>query len=245
MSKPNINTLCLTISVICISIAILMVFGASLNFWEPITGFSASRQYNDMLGYIALFTAMVTLIVNGYNKHKVFTVKVITGFILGLAILTPSIINTIRVPVRYPPIHDISTDTNAPPAFVFLDDSRDGARNSLQYEGPVIAAQQHQAFPYIKPLITSLSVDKAYQQSILLAEKLGWEIVYEDPNNLFFEATAYTPFFHFADDVIVRISNQSNASKIDIRSVSRIGRGDRGVNAQRIKQFMTDFKLTQ
>ncbi|RBW41731.1 DUF1499 domain-containing protein [Psychromonas sp. B3M02] len=245
MSKLNINTLCLTFSVLCLSLAVLMVFGASLNLWEPIQGFSASRQYNDSLGYITLVLVILTFIINGYNQQKVFTVKAITALVLGIAILTPTIINTLRVPVRYPPIHDISTDTTTPPSFVFLDDTRAGAKNSLHYAGQEIADQQHKAFPNVKPLLTSQAQDKAYQKSLQLADKMGWEIVYQDPEQQFFEATAYTPFFHFADDVIVRVSEQSNGSKIDIRSVSRIGRGDRGVNAQRINHFINDFKQTR
>ncbi|WP_409439544.1 DUF1499 domain-containing protein [Psychromonas sp. GE-S-Ul-11] len=240
MSK--INTLCLTLSIVCISIAVIMVFGASLNLWEPIVGFSASRQYNDTLGYTALTVAVITFIINGYNKQKIFNVKAITAFILGIGILTPSIISLVREPVRYPPIHDISTDTTNPPKFVFLGDDRPGAKNTLQYGGQQIAEQQEQAYPNVKPLLTSLSTKNAYQKSLLLADKIGWEIVYEDPEKGFLEATAYTAFFHFADDVIIRISEQENGSKIDIRSVSRIGRSDRGVNAQRISTFIGDFK---
>jgi len=115
----------------------------------------------------------------------------------------------------------------------------------LVYEGKEIAQQQQQAYPNVKPLLTSLSVEDSYQKSLLLAEKMGWEIVYEDPQKVFFEATVYTTFFHFADDVIIRISEQVNGSKIDIRSVSRIGRGDRGVNAQRINRFIHEFKQTK
>jgi len=222
-----------------------MVFGASLNLWEPIEGFSASRQYNNLLGYTALTAAFITFIVNGYNKQKVFTLKAFTAFVLGVAILAPTIINLVREPVRYPPIHDISTDTATPPSFIFLDDDRPGAKNTLEYEGKEIAQQQQQAYPNVKPLLTSLSVEDSYQKSLLLAEKMGWEIVYEDPQKVFFEATAYTTFFHFADDVIIRISEQVNGSKIDIRSVSRIGRGDRGVNAQRINRFIHEFKQTK
>jgi len=71
---------------------------------------------------------------------------------------------------------------------------------------------------------------------------MGWKIVYEDQNLLGFEATARTPFFNFADDIVVKVSNKDNESIVNVRSVSRIGRGDRGVNAQRIRQFTKSFE---
>lgn len=44
------------------------------------------------------------------------------------------------------------------------------------------------------------------------------------------------------DDVVVVVTAEDSASRIDIRSVSRIGRGDRGVNAARIREFIKTFE---
>ncbi|WP_413699466.1 DUF1499 domain-containing protein [Psychromonas sp. KJ10-10] len=71
---------------------------------------------------------------------------------------------------------------------------------------------------------------------------MEWEIVAQDDNNLRFEASARTPLYRFVDDVVVVVTPEGNASRVDIRSVSRIGRGDRGVNANRIREFMKAFQ---
>jgi uncharacterized protein (DUF1499 family) len=66
---------------------------------------------------------------------------------------------------------------------------------------------------------------------------MGWEIVAEDANSYRIEATARTPFVAFKDDVVIRIQAKSAETHLDIRSKSRIGRGDMGVNAKRIREF--------
>jgi len=51
------------------------------------------------------------------------------------------------------------------------------------------------------------------------------------------EAVATTFWFGFKDDVVVRIAPASGGSKVDIRSVSRVGVSDVGANAERIRTF--------
>jgi uncharacterized protein (DUF1499 family) len=52
------------------------------------------------------------------------------------------------------------------------------------------------------------------------------------------EATATTFWFGFKDDVIVRIVPVARGSRIDVRSVSRVGKSDLGTNANRIREFL-------
>jgi uncharacterized protein (DUF1499 family) len=70
---------------------------------------------------------------------------------------------------------------------------------------------------------------------------MGWEIVAQDADKLRFEATARTPVYQFADDIVVVVTAVNDASRVDIRSVSRVGRSDRGVNAARIREFVQAF----
>ncbi|HJR53568.1 MAG TPA: DUF1499 domain-containing protein, partial [Gemmatimonadota bacterium] len=52
------------------------------------------------------------------------------------------------------------------------------------------------------------------------------------------EATATTPWFGFKDDVVVRIRPEAGGSRVDVRSVSRVGRSDVGTNARRIEEYL-------
>ena len=54
MKKIDFSYPALIIALICTLIAALMVFGSSLGLWEPIVGFGARRNYNNLLGYISV-----------------------------------------------------------------------------------------------------------------------------------------------------------------------------------------------
>ena len=71
---------------------------------------------------------------------------------------------------------------------------------------------------------------------------MGWDIVAADADNFRFEATARTSVFYFADDIVVVVTPEDDGSRIDMRSVSRVGRSDQGVNAARIRAFQQQFE---
>lgn len=231
----------LGVSALCGLAVILMITGSGLGLWEPIDGFIYYRRSYEYIGYVVCGLAVLCLIYLMINKKLNGKKKALLSLIIGLAILWPTLQNFVGEKISYPPIHDITTDTINPPQFITLTDDREGARNTLVYGGPEIAAQQIEAFPDIEPIMSALSPDEAYQKAISVGEAMGWEIVGADPALHRFEGTATTPFFKFVDDTVVVISEMPSGSRIDVRSVSRIGRGDIGVNAIRIREFIELF----
>ena len=232
----------LLVAIIGAVVAALMLFGARLELWEPITGFGLYRTYfNPLAGIIAGF-GLLALVIHLVRKEKTqATLGGVAAFV-GVALLIPMISNTLNPTPRAAPIHDISTDTMNPPAFEVLNETRAGARNTLEYGGPELAAAQVAAYPDIAPLETDLSADDACQRALTGAQDMGWEIVAADAERLRFEATARTSVFYFADDVVVVVTPQGDGSRVDMRGVSRVGRGDQGVNAARIRDFQDQFQ---
>ena len=53
------------------------------------------------------------------------------------------------------------------------------------------------------------------------------------------EATDTTRWFGFKDDVVVRVKPEGTGSRVDVRSLSRVGRSDVGKNASRIRAYLT------
>ncbi len=51
------------------------------------------------------------------------------------------------------------------------------------------------------------------------------------------EATDTSRMFRFVDDIAVRIRPDGTGSRVDVRSKSREGKGDLGVNAARIRRL--------
>jgi uncharacterized protein (DUF1499 family) len=75
-------------------------------------------------------------------------------------------------------------------------------------------------------------------QALAVAQAMNWEIVAADPADGRIEATATTFWYGFRDDVVIRVRPDGEGSRIDLRSVSRVGRSDAGTNARRIRSYL-------
>ena len=143
---------------------------------------------------------------------------------------------------RVPAIHDITTDPEDPPAFVAVLARRADAWNPVEYGGPAIARQQRAAFPDLVPLELAAPPARVFPAVEAVARDLGWEIVAAVPEEGRLEATATTPWFGFKDDVVVRVRARGAGSRVDVRSLSRIGVSDLGVNAARVRTFLARLR---
>lgn len=142
-----------------------------------------------------------------------------------------------------PPIHDISTDTTNPPAFNALLPERRAASNAAEYGGAEVANQQHKAYPDIKPLEFDAPAQKVFDAALATARDMGWKIAAQDPAQGRIEATDTTFWYGFKDDVVIRIAAEGNVrTRLDIRSLSRVGKSDVGKNADRIRAFETHLR---
>ncbi|WP_375549616.1 DUF1499 domain-containing protein [Oceanicaulis alexandrii] len=147
---------------------------------------------------------------------------------------------------QIPPIHDISTDTQNPPQFSdALIDRRGPDANSVDYASKIdprserpLPEVQAEAYPDIQPIIVGVEPELAYQAALNTARDLGWKIGTESESAGMFEATDTTFWYGFKDDVVVRVTAlEEGGSRIDARSVSRVGVSDLGANAARISRF--------
>jgi uncharacterized protein (DUF1499 family) len=78
----------------------------------------------------------------------------------------------------------------------------------------------------------------AFTRALNAARDLGWQIVAAVPAEGRIEATDTTVWFGFKDDIVVRVTPTAGGSRIDVRSVSRLGQGDLGKNAARIRAYL-------
>jgi uncharacterized protein (DUF1499 family) len=156
---------------------------------------------------------------------------VVAGLVAG------PLLYTYRQAQSLPKIHDISTDTAEPPAFIAVLPLRKNARNPVDYKAET-AAQQRQGYPDIASLKLDLPPAQAFERAERAARAMGWQIVAAAPDALRIEATDTTLFFGFKDDVVIRIRAQGPGSLVDVRSLSRIGGSDIGANAKRVRAFL-------
>ncbi|MBT3626447.1 MAG: DUF1499 domain-containing protein [Gammaproteobacteria bacterium] len=192
-----------------------------------------------LVGLVYLVIAMRSDL--GRNRNLVF-VSMIMGLV-PVGIIGPQMAAAGNVP----PIHDITTDTANPPAFVAILPLRENAPNGYEYgvseawPAEKLGATTMEAYPGLKPIESDLSAANAVDRTEATLQGMGLEIVAVDKEAGLVEATATTFWFGFKDDMVVRIVANGEGSKIDLRSMSRVGQSDVGANAARISDFVERF----
>jgi uncharacterized protein (DUF1499 family) len=131
-----------------------------------------------------------------------------------------------------PPINDISTDTADAPVFWDMP-------NPSDYPGAKTAALQRAAYPDLAPLRLAMPPEQAFAQALAVAKEKDWTIVANVPTEGRLEATTSSLLYGFTDEVIVRVKAADGGALVDVRSRSRLGRIDRGVNAKRIRSYLS------
>jgi uncharacterized protein (DUF1499 family) len=223
-------------------IALLMLFltgpGARFGWWHFRTSFNLMRY----AAYAGVAAALVSLIGLALSRGRG---RVIAGVGLLLGALAWFLPWSWRRDARqYPPIHDITTDVRNPPVFVAVAPLRKDAPNPVEYQGDSIAAQQQKAYPDLRPLMMAMPVDSAFSLALRTAREMDWELVDQNRAEGRIEATATTPWMGFKDDVVIRVTAASGISRVDVRSKSRVGRGDVGANAKRIRQYLERLRAS-
>jgi uncharacterized protein (DUF1499 family) len=208
-------------------------FGARFGVWGIGTAFTILRWG----AYVALAIAVLAL-----AAAIVLTMETRPRIVLMVACVVAAIAGA--VPVAWfqrarslPSINDISTDTADPPAFAAILSLRAGSSVPATYAGKATADAQKLAFPDIAPVVLADAPAAAFAKALAAARAEGWTIIASDPGSGRIEATATTPWFGFRDDVVVRIRPEGRGSRVDVRSLSRIGKGDLGANAKRVREF--------
>ncbi len=140
-----------------------------------------------------------------------------------------------------PRIHDITTDLDEPPTFTMAAQERGTGSNSLEIDRDVIE-QQRLAYPDVQTLASPLSYTNSFSRSLQVAVDMGWEIYHQDLEIGEIEAVDTTLIMGFKDDVIIRLRRDGPGTLLDVRSVSRVGEGDLGANAKRIRDFYAEFQ---
>jgi len=208
----------------------LWQYGFGLYWMMPVSGFVAA---------VAVILSVLTLARDWSQLRLHDLAMLFIALALGAAL--------VYVPGQYwytrstvPPIHDITTDLDNPPAFSAVLPARAAERaGSLDRRTPQLGELQKAAYPDLAPLATTLPPTRAFAEALEVAKSMpGWTIVAADANAGRIEASEQTRWFRFTDDVVIRVVGDGAGSRIDMRCTSRQGRSDYGVNAARIRAYM-------
>jgi uncharacterized protein (DUF1499 family) len=191
-------------------------------------------------GVIAAIACAIALAALALARSRRRTVVVLLAVLAVGACL-------VYLPLRYaylartlPAINDIATDTDNRPAF----DATVAARAAESADRrdtpePRLSRLQKAGYPDIQPLRTALPVSEAFAAALAASQTMpGWATVAVDSDKGRIEASDRSRWFGFTDDIVICVSADHGGSRIDMRSASRKGGHDYGVNAGRIRAYL-------
>jgi uncharacterized protein (DUF1499 family) len=215
---------------------VLSGLGSRWDWWNFRVGFVIFRWtlYGGLVTVVVSLAGLVLGLLA--RRGRSLLISLVTLVLLASGAVVP--VTHLRAAGRVPPIHDITTDLDDPPRFVAVLPLRRGAANSADYAGAALAAQQRAGYPDLEPARFAAAPDRVLERATDVARGLGWEIVAVAPGEGRLEATDRTRWFGFRDDIVVRVRPDGAGSRVDVRSVSRVGRSDLGTNARRIRTYL-------
>jgi uncharacterized protein (DUF1499 family) len=241
----------LALSIGGVTAALIAAVGTGAGAWSYGAGLGVLR-YALLAAVAGGILAIVAWFISRRNGVR-------TGWLNGLALVTAVLFvgylgNMIITARSVPAIHDAATNLDDVPQFKRLTVRADNLEKVPDEGKPELAALSpeerwktlhRRAYADLRPLRLAASPTAVLESAEQLARGRGWDIALVDPAAGTMEATATTLFFRFKDDVVVRVRPdpaQAGGSVVDMRSISRVGMSDVGVNAKRIRSFLRDLE---
>jgi uncharacterized protein (DUF1499 family) len=228
---------------VAIGLAILAVVLLALAGPSYRTGLFELTSAFAMMGAAAVTGVAALLVAVGVgwaaDRRRDRMTRRIAAAAFVVALFAVSIpLNWLRMARNAPPIHDIATDLANPPQFEAIVPLRADAPNTLERTAQV-DTQQREGYADIAPVTLPQPPDQVFDRALAVVQDNGWEIVTADRTMGRLEATATTRWFGFKDDIVVRLTPWGSGTRVDVRSVSRLGLSDVGTNARRIRRFLS------
>jgi len=233
-------------------LGLIASLGVWLGLWDFRQGFSFLRTANTHARWLVFACAGIGFLLlalarlpAGGGHYRYGNLALLAACAALLVWVVPE---SYRPAPGTPPIHDITTDLDNPPAFVDVLPLRGDTSNPVEYGTsanmtPERQAQlQRDAYPDIQPLIVDTTPEETFRRALAAVNRLGWDMVASVPEEGRIEATDTTFWFRFKDDVVIRIQAENGGSRLDARSTSRVGVSDVGKNAARLREFFETFQ---
>lgn len=223
-------------------LAIVIALGgltlARYDIIDKIAGFRAFMMMMWPAGVLAI-VALLALIIGFVVKSGGKRWKAGLALVLSAGLVLVMYTQVMIPGSEAPPIHDVSTDLNNMPQFVALDVAPVST-------GPFSEEEWREfhkdAYSDVEPILIDRSPEEVLAAARVLMEQRGWTVAPNQPIKEQIEATAYAGYLRFRDDVVLRVTPVMDGStRVDMRSVSRVGVSDLGYNAKRIRDFLKDL----
>ncbi len=229
-------------AIIAVILLAVGVGGAHFYLVAPMLGFQLFLL-SVPVAALALLIGLVGVARTGAEPRRAGRPVALAGTVLGAVVAVPLLL-IIRgwMAMRAPLINDITTDFDNPPEFV---NPPGMSPQAMKYKRDYFAPQQVTGYGKLEPLRLDDKPADAFAKVSAAAHTMpGWQIVTADSGTLTIEGIQRSNLFRFCDDFVIQVrpSPDGAGSLVEMRSRSRDGKGDFGVNYDRIKDFFAMLK---
>jgi Protein of unknown function (DUF1499) len=233
--KHRLAAWSIRLAFIAVVVAALGLTLARYDVVPKLTGFTAFLG-SGLLAALALLLGVIALLIGRQQalpaRGRLLAALAVSLAFVGFLASRPMAAGEV------PAIHDLTTDLANPPQFEALTVRAD----NLVGVGTVENWKKLHAGAYgdLRSIEIARPVDQVTADAVRLVQENGWQIAKSDPARGHVEATASVSYIRFKDDVVLRIVPTADGagSRVDMRSISRVGVSDLGVNAKRIRAFL-------
>ena len=201
-----------------------------------------------LVGFVVLVLAVLKLSKQQAGESTSLVLAIVLTLV-PLMLLGNNIVKARSLPF----IHDVTTDTQNPPMFSAAKEARAEGDHPVEYKGEEIATLQQEGYPDITTLEIAETPENALAKSKQIVMDMGWEVlaVNDQQPPYTIEAVDTSLLFGFKDDIVIRFTSFTTPeqhvdippkTKVDVRSMSRVGKSDLGANADRIRAFLHQLK---
>ncbi len=232
--------------------AVLAALVAAIGSATEVWGFRAGLTSLRYIFFAAVAGAVLGLVglVMARRRAKLLLANLVALVVaLGFVLYLGSLVRTAR---SVPAIHDVATNLDDLPQFTRLKVRADNFENIPDEGKPELKALPpeerwkalHRAhYGDLSTVRLAAPPAETVRRAAALARERGWDVAAVDEAAGTVEATETSRFFRFKDDVVLRVRPApGGGSLVDMRSISRVGGSDVGMNAKRVRRFLADLQ---
>lgn len=220
------------------------MIGAHFHFVAPFQGFQFF-VLGFLMAILTIILGVIGMLLTRAPERRGAHNRALVGLVVGLVIAVPIFILLARG-AKYV-VNDITTDTDNPPEFTANQQLAFNQGFDLKYNKDKYAAKQQEIYGIVAPLKEKDPPAATFGKlKDLAAANPHWTIIATDPSTMTIEGVATSGLFHFPDNFIIQVRPATDGgSLIEMRSKSRYGVGDFGVNYKRIHNFFDRIALAR
>jgi hypothetical protein len=233
-----------------VAAAVLAAVGSGNGMWHFRIGFMILR-YAGYAAILGIVLAVIAIFLVRRVRPRLMLINLLAIVVAGAFVGFAG--NLYLTAQRVPAIHDITTNLDDYPRYYRLTVREDNLAHIPDMDRPDFArlpprerwkAVHRAYYGDIRTIRLASSPADTLARAHWLAQNKGWEVVTFDPENGILEAVDTSRFFRFKDNIVVRVrpGPQGQGSLVDMRSMSRVGVSDIGVNARRVRDFLADMQ---